>query len=72
MKKLSILRKRNINKLVVAHFNIYSLRNKFDSLIVQITSNIYILMVSETKLDKSFPIGLFFLDGFGGPYRLER
>ena len=47
--------KRNLNKLVVAHLNINSLRLKFDSLVQKITGNVDILMISETKLDNSFP-----------------
>ena len=30
------------------------------------------LMVSETKLDNSFPVGQFFIDGYGPPIRLDR
>ena len=44
-------RKRNLNKLVVAHLNIYFLRRTFDSLAHKITGNVDILMISETKLD---------------------
>ena len=29
-------------------------------------------MVSETKLDESFPIGHFIIEGFGVPYRVDR
>ena len=29
-------------------------------------------MISETKVDDSFPDGQFFLDGFGKPFRLDR
>ena len=29
-------------------------------------------MVSETKVDDSFPDDQFFLDGFGTPFRLNR
>ena len=29
-------------------------------------------MVSETKLDGSFPIGRFIIEGFGVPYRVDR
>ena len=54
--KLGILRKRNIDK-IVAHLSINSLRNKLNSLEGQITGNIDILMVSERKLDESFPLG---------------
>ena len=58
---MSILRKRNIDKIIVAHLSINSLRNKFDSLIGQITGNVDILMVSEKKLSDSFPIGQFII-----------
>ena len=29
-------------------------------------------MISETKLDESFPIGQFIIEGFGVPSRVER
>ena len=29
-------------------------------------------MISETKVDDSFPVGQFFLDSFGTPFRLDR
>ena len=51
------IRKRNLNKLVVAHIKINSLRFKFHSLAQKITDNVNILMISETKLDNSFPEG---------------
>ena len=31
-----------------------------------------ILLVSETKLDNSFPVGQFLIDGYGPPIRLDR
>ena len=34
--------------------------------------NIDILLISETKLDDTFPDGQFFIDGFHGPYREDR
>ena len=70
--KLRILRKRNIDKIIVTDLNIISLRNKFDSLIGQITGNTDILMVSESKLNESFPIGQFITEGFSVPYRVDR
>ena len=70
--KLSILRKRNIDQIIVTHLNIISLRNKFDSLLGQITGNTDILTVSESKLNESFPIGQFIIEGFGVPYRVDR
>ena len=62
----------NLNKLIFAHLNIDSIQNKFDSFADIIKDNIHILMISETKVDDSFPDGQFFLDGFGTPFRLDR
>ena len=38
----------------------------------QTTDNIDILMISETKLDNSFPEGQFLLPGYSSPYRFDR
>ena len=35
-------------------------------------SNIDVLLVSETKIDDSFPNGNFLIDGLSTPYRLDR
>ena len=40
------------------------------SLIVK--NNIDFLMISETKLEDSFPTAQFLLDGYSAPYRLGR
>ena len=64
--------KDNLNKLIFAHLNINSIRNKFDSFTDIIKDNIDILMISETKVDDSFPDGQFFLDGFGTPFSIDR
>ena len=37
----------------------------------QIKCNIDVLLVSETKIDDSFPIRKFLIDGFSTPYRLD-
>ena len=60
---LKSFRIRNLNKIVVGHLNINSIRNKFDFLAHQVKENIDILMTSEAKLDESFPPSQFFLDG---------
>ena len=39
----------------------------FDCLDDVIKDNIDILMISETKVDDTFPEGQFFLEGFGTP-----
>ena len=47
-----------------AHLNINSFINRIDYLIEQITGNIDILMISETKVDISFPTGQFLNNGY--------
>ena len=68
---LKSMRRENTNKLVFAHVNINSLRNKFELLADQVTGNIDVLMISETKIDDSFPLGNFLIGGFSKPYRLD-
>ena len=69
--ELRSLRVKNLNKLIIGHLNINSLRNKFELLTHQIKDNIDILMISETKLDESFPTSQFFMKGFSSPHRLD-
>ena len=69
---LNSSRENNLNKLILAHLNINSVQNKFRLLSKQIKGNIYVLMISERKIDNSFPIGHFLIDGFCTSYRLDR
>ena len=46
--------------------------NKFSSLINIINNNIDILMISETKLNSSFPTEQFHIHGFSEPYKFDR
>ena len=72
MEHLNELRLKNINKLVISHLNINSLSNKFDQLKLIIKNKVDILVITETKLDSSFPDSQFIIDGFRQPYRLDR
>ena len=56
----------------MSHLNIISLRNKFDILKEIITNKVDILLISETKLDSSFSLNQFHIDGFTITYRLDR
>ena len=56
----------------MAHININSLRNKFDMLTNSVSEYIDILMISETKLEDTFPQDLYHLKDFSSPYRLDR
>ena len=44
-----------------------SIRNMFQFLASQIINNKNVLLVSEIKLDDSFPMGQLLLDGFSRP-----
>ena len=58
--KLSTLCNCNINKSSIkSNLSRNSFRNKFDSLISQMTGTVDILVISETKLDDIFPVGKF-------------
>ena len=69
---LRALRKKNLNKLIIPHLNVNSLRNQLEFLKEQIQDTIDILMISETKIGASFPIGQFLLNGCSTPLRLDR
>ena len=66
------IRQENTNKLVFAQININSLRNKFELLVDQVKGNIDVLMISETNIDHSFPLGNFLIGGFSKPSGLDR
>ena len=68
---LSKLKKENYNKFVVAQLNINSIRNKFVELKSLVTGLIDILILTETKIDDTFPTSQFSIDGYSIPYRLD-
>ena len=61
-----------MNKLIFDQLNINSIRNKFRELISQIKDTADVLLISETKIDGSFLIANFLVDGFSKPYRIHR
>ena len=50
------------------HINVNTLRNKFDPLVNQI-KNADVLVVSERKLDNTFPESQLEILGFGPPFQ---
>ena len=52
---LQSLRVNNVDKIVLGHININSIRNIFDVLVDLIRGKIDILLIAETKIDNSFP-----------------
>ena len=69
---LESIHRENTNKLVFAHVNINSLRNKFELLVDQFKGNIDVLVISETKIDDNFPLENFLIGGLSKPYTLFR
>ena len=57
---------------MIGHININSIRNKFEMLSNSIKGNLDILMISETKLDSTFPSNQFTIEGYAAPIRLDR
>ena len=70
--KLKDIRITNLNRIVISHISINVIRNKFELLAEAVMGNVDILMVTETKIDKSFPTSQFIVPSFTSPYRFDR
>ena len=69
---LKNLKMNNENNIIIAHLNINFLQNKFEALRYLIQNKVDVLVISETKIDDSFPLGQFMLDGYSAPFRKDR
>ena len=69
---LQSLRTKNADRIIIGSLNINSVRNKIGLLGNLVSERIDILLVCETKIDKSFPKAQFELNGFAEPQRLDR
>ena len=69
---LHIVKNKNPNRLIIEQININSVRNKFEMLKELVKENIDVLLISETKIDKSFSTAEFEIDNFNSPFRLDR
>ena len=69
---LNRLRCKNIDGLLIGHLNVNSIRNKFHNLSDLIKGKIDLLLVSETKINASFPSNQFKIPGYQLPYRRDR
>ena len=71
-KLLRNIRLSNVNRIIIGQLNINSLRNKFDAIKGIIKGNIDILIITESKLDDTFPMNQFFIEGYSPPFRADR
>ena len=68
---LKSIRRDNVNKPIFAYLNIKFIRYKSKFLAMQAKGKIDILMISETKIDESFPKQNYLTDRFSTSYRLD-
>ena len=61
-----------MHQIVVRQININSIRNKFDPLMAVVAGNIDILLITETKINSTFPVNQFYLNGYNVPYKHDR
>lgn len=69
---LKKLREKNSERPIFAHLNINSISSKFEPLFDIVQDNIDFLLVTESKIDDTFPHGQFQVEGFARPIRLDR
>ena len=64
--------KKNQNCIIIVHLNINLIRRKFKILKEVIGNKINIFLISQTKIDATFPLSQIILEEFTLPYRLDR
>ena len=69
---LQSIRSKNLDRVIFSHLNINSIWNKLETLYDIVKNKIDILLVSEIKIDNTFPVNQFILNGFFMPFRLDR
>ena len=69
---LNNLRVQNVNKILIGHLNINSIRNKFELFADLVKDKLDIILISETKIDSTFPKSQFEIQGYSPPHRLDR
>ena len=58
--------------MIIGNLNINSFSNTFEQMKDIVMQHIDILVLTETKLDDTFPTAQFLVNGFSEPYRLDR
>ena len=70
--QLREIRLKNPKKVTLGHLNINSIPNKFESIMEIVANNLDIFLISETKIDDSFPDVQFCFNGYSKPHRKDR
>ena len=58
--------------VIIGHLNINSITNKFELLSFLIGGKVNIFLISETKIDGTFPTSQFLMSCYSNVYRLDR
>ena len=66
------VRINSASRTIFGQININSIRTNFEQLTYVARNEIDILMVSETKLDYTFPTSQFLMQGYSTPFRKDR
>ena len=70
--QITTLRLKNPKKVMLGHLNINSIPNKFTGIMDLVKNNLDIFLISETKIDSSFPDAQFYCEGYSSPHRRDR
>ena len=66
------LRKKYFNHLIIGNLNINSLPNNFKDLKILVKGKVDIIVITESKLDHTFPDSSFRISGYNNPFRKDR
>ena len=61
-----------MNRLLIDNLSINSISNNFDQLKFLVRGKVDILVITETKLDSTFPTSQFLIESYSEPYRFDR
>ena len=64
------IQSKNLNRVILKHLNINSICNKSNLLTEDLSGNVDIIMISETKTNKNFQQYNFYIGSYTPPYTL--
>ena len=65
-------RLKTLKRVIMAHLNINSIPNIFDGIMDLVAKKLDLFLISETKIDSSFPDAQFSYEGYSKPHRKDR
>ena len=69
---LNTLRTKNNERIIIGHLNINHIENKFQPLVSIVKDKLDIVLLSETKIENSFPSSQFAIQGYSNLFRRAR